>query len=182
MTHTINIEIENAYKQFQMNVPIFQNMQPISIRRLFKTLTSTEIKDLSTTDAMNFYLYCNFFKNRLLYSPIFKQNLNYVNLKSVELKQRIKLSVEKFEQILKDTKSESDSTWIADNINTLNDGLVMLGTVIHRCDYYDNLVALCVSKNEPHMPNLLAIEKECIVDFTRLSNLSVEVGRLIGRE
>ncbi len=39
--------------------------------------------------------------------------------------------------MLKVTKSESDATWIENNISTLNDGLVLLDAIPTRCDYYD---------------------------------------------
>src|ERR1700690_634714 len=72
MSNTLNADLENAYKQFQLgDLPIYHNLERISIRKLFKILTITELKDLPTIEAMNFYLYCQFFKNRLLYSPLF---------------------------------------------------------------------------------------------------------------
>lgn len=177
--------LENLYKQFNLgDIPIFQNMQRISIRRLFKILTITELKDLPTVEAMNFYLYCNFFKNRLLYSEMFKQNLAYINLKSIELKQRIKDSLDKYDKMLQETKSESDGTWIDNNIAILNDGLIMLGSIPSRCDYYDNKIIKYLheskSTNQASFPK--EIESECADEFSRLSVLFSQVGQIIGHE
>jgi hypothetical protein len=178
-----NANLENAYKQFQLNdLPIFQNQKQISIRKLFKILTIYELKDLSTVEALNFYLYCQFFKNRLVYSPIFEQNLKYINSKLIELKQRIKDWLNKFEQMLKETKSESDSTWVENNIGILNDGLIILESVPGRCDYYDKQVAKYLDKASVDSLTLQQIQNECAQEFGELSNLFSEIGRLIGRE
>jgi hypothetical protein len=54
MSNILNADLENAYKQFKLgDLPIFQHMQQISIRKLFKILTITELKDLPTIEAMN---------------------------------------------------------------------------------------------------------------------------------
>lgn len=181
--HVYNKDLENAYKQFKLNnLPIFQNRQPISIRKLFKILTITQLKELPTIEAMNFYLYCQFFKNRLLYSAVFCQNLDYINTKSIELKQRIKEWLHKYDQMLKETKSESDSTWIENNIYVLNDGLLMLDTVPARCDYYDKKVEQYINQSKSDNLSLDDIQSECAAEFSRLSELFLEVGRIIGRE
>gem|GEM_PF-6864421 len=184
MSNTLNADLENAYKQFKLgDLPIFHNMERISIRKLFKILTIAELKDLPTIEAMNFYLYCQFFKNRLLYSPLFQQNLAYINLQSTELKQRINDWLNKYEQTLKVTKSESDATWIEDNINLLSEGLVQLDAVPGRCDYYDKEVAKYLTKQPgADKLSLEKIQSECGIEFTMLSELFSEVGRIIGRE
>ena len=136
MNEKINSNLENTYKQFRMqNLPIFYEMQPISIQKLFKILTNITFNELHTIDAMNFYLYSQFFKNRLLYSVVFRENLTYLEIQVVMLKQRINNMINKYEQTLLDIKSESDSTWIANVINTLNDGLMAIDTVPNRCNY-----------------------------------------------
>ncbi len=181
MSEKQNTDLENAYKQFKLgDLPIFHDMELISIRKLFKILTITELKDLPTIEAMNFYLYCQFFKNRLIYSPLFQQNLAYINLKSAELKQRIHDWLNKYEQTLKVTKSESDATWIEDNINLLNEGLVQLDEVPGRCDYYDKKVATYLNKADKLA--LEDIQAECAKEFSVLSELFSEIGRIIGRE
>lgn len=183
MSTVPNSDLENLYKQFNLGeLPIFQNLQRISIRKLFKTLTITELNDLSTPDAMNFYLYCNFFKNRLLYSEMFRNNLAYVNSQAILLKHRIKHSLDKFDQMLREVKSESDGTWIDNNIGLLNDGLIMLNSVPHRCDYYDAKVAECLDPKNAASSNISAIEAECAAEFASLATLFSEVGRIIGRE
>ncbi len=185
MSNVVNADLENIYKQFHLTeVPIFQNLERISIRKLFKILTITELKNLPTIEAMNFYLYCNFFKNRLLYSPTFEQNLAYINLKVVELKQRIKDSLDEFDQMLRKTKSESDATWIDNNIATLYDGQVMLDKVPSRCDYYDEKITRYLNSNDAAANSvvLATIESECAAEFTQLSKLFSEVGRIIGRD
>lgn len=180
MSNSLTTDLENAYKQFKLtNLPIFQNTQLISIPKLFKILTITELKDLPTVEAMNFYLYCNFFKNRLLYSPIFQQNLAYVTAQSVELKQRIKNALNKYDHMLGEIKSESDNAWVDSNIVILNEGLLMLDDIPNRCDYYDAEVLKYLKQNDG---DLTAIEAECAHDFTCLAKLFSEVGRLIGRE
>src|SRR5579863_1336246 len=177
----VNIELENAYKQFELgDLPIFLNRERISIRKLFKILTITELKDLPTIEAMNFYLYCQFFKNRLLYSPLFQKNLVYIDSKLIELKKRINGWLEKYEQTLQTTKSESDVTWLDDNINLLMDGRESLSTVPGRCDYYDKKVSEYLASQSNI--SLKDIQAECALEFTRLSNLFSEVGRIIGRE
>ena len=184
MSSVQKTDLELLYKAFKLdNVPIFQNMQQISIRKLFKILTTIELTDLPTIEAMNFYLYCNFFRNRLLYSEIFNHNLNYINLKSIELKQHIKNHLHKYDQMLKEAKSESDCTWIDNNIVILHDGLTALDSIPDRCDYYDNKVIKYLDPdfaklNSTYLSN---IQDECSKDFTHLSKLFLEVGRIIGR-
>lgn len=184
MSNTINTELEQTYKQFELgDLPIFLNTEQISIRKLFKILTIKELKELPTIEAMNFYLYCQFFKNRLLYSSIFQQNLTYINSKLIELKQRIHNWLNKYEQMLKVTKSESDATWIENNSNLLTYGLEALDAVPSRCDYYDEQVAKYLSpKPDGSSLSLENIGAECAKEFSRLSILFSEVGRIIGRE
>lgn len=180
MSNQLDSELESTYKQFRLtNIPIFQNREAISIRRLFKVLTITELKDLPAIEAMNFYLYCHFFKNRLLYSPTFEQNLNYINSKAVELKQRIKVALEKYDHMLKTTKSESDCTWIDNNIAILNDGLLELDDVPNRCDYYDAKLSKLLKNNQGHI-DFKDIESECATEFAKLSTLFSKVGQIIG--
>lgn len=187
----INTDLENAYRQFKLpDLPIFKNRQQISIRKLFKLLTITELEDLSTLEAMNFYLYCQFFKNRLFHSPLFQKNLVYVNLKSIELKQRLKDHLVKYEQMLKTIKSESDALWIENNILILNDCLIKLGIIPSRCDYYDTKVSKCLTQQQQGDMNTLPeeqssledIQAECAAEFLILSKLFSEAGRIIGRE
>ncbi len=176
--------LEQAYKQFKLgDLPIYQDTQRISIRKLFRILTSTELENLPTVEAMNFYLYCNFFKNRLLYSEIFIKNLAYIHSKHSDLKQRIKHALSEYDQMLKGVKSESDSTWIENNIAILNDGLLMLDSVPQRCDYYDRKLAEYLERSNTTVDNfaMSAIEAECAAEFASLAQLFSDVGRLIGR-
>ncbi|MCC2624154.1 MAG: hypothetical protein K0R14_27 [Burkholderiales bacterium] len=178
----VNAELENAYKKFELgDLPIFLNTEKISIRKLFKILTVSELSNLSTVEAMNFYLYCQFFKNRLLYSPFFQKNLAYIDSKLIELKNRINGWLEKYEKMLKITKSESDVTWLDDNINLLIDGREALNSVPGRCDYYDKKVSAYLARQADNK-FLQDIQSECAAEFIQLSNLFSEIGRIIGRE
>ena len=85
--------------------------------------------------------------------------------------------------MLKVTKSESDATWIDNNINILNDGLLELDAVPARCDYYDQKVTkYLASQTKSDDLFLEDIQSECTQEFIKLSKLFSEVGRIIGRE
>ena len=46
MSSSLTIDLENAYKQFKLtNLPIYQNTELISIPKLFKILTTIELRD-----------------------------------------------------------------------------------------------------------------------------------------
>lgn len=179
------LDIEAVYRQFQLGkIPIFYQQQLISIGKLFWILTTHELKDLPTIEAMNLYLYCNFFKNRLLYSEIFTKNLTYINSKLVELTDRVECWLKKYEQMLKEIKSESDITWVSNNITLLNEGLTTLKSIPNYCDYYDQKIARYLDANSANYKSstyLQHIESECATEFTTLSKLFSEIGRIIGR-
>ena len=180
---TQNSALETAYKHFQLgDIPIYKNMERISIKELFKLLTTTKLENLSTVELMNFYLYCNFFKNRLLYSDIFKENITYINSKFGDLMQRINDSLRSFEEMIKVVKSESDTEWISNNISILHDALTKLDAIQNRCDYYDAEVEKYLSDTPSNIFHLAGIQEKCAQEFTELSNLFSEVGRIIGRK